>query len=104
MTLAAVDEVPTDTPQPDAEPEATRVRQLKFDGMPIAQNRVAFGGGVTVSEDAAKAWKLGQEVELTVRAVVSSRKHKAQTNMGAPTGDAEHQVTFLIVDIVGDDE
>jgi isopentenyl diphosphate isomerase/L-lactate dehydrogenase-like FMN-dependent dehydrogenase len=79
-------------------------RQLKIDGMPVAQFRVQITGGVTVTEDVLKAWRLGKAVELTVAGVVSSRRDKAETNFGKPTGDVIRSVVLHVHDIVTDDE
>lgn len=107
MSLSSVTDAP---PEGDAiegsEEGETKApgRQLKIDGMPVAAFKVQITGGITVTEETLRQWKLGKAVEITVAGVVSSRRDKAETNFGEPTGNVERQVVLHVHDIVTDDD
>lgn len=105
MTLAeATDAEPATSGEEDAAGETKAPgKQLKIDGMPVGTFKVQITGGITVSEEVIRAWKLGKAVEITVAGVVSSRRDKAETNFGEPTGNVERRVVLHVHDIVDDD-
>lgn len=86
-----------------ATPEPTG-RQLRFDGMPVVDDELNFSGNVTISREAARAFKLGKQVRLEVVVLVAKRTHKAASNNGEATGDVKHLISAHVVGLVDEDE
>lgn len=105
MSLAEATEAPPAEPASEPEEETKAPgRQLRIDGLPVETFKVQITGGITVTEEVLRQWKLGKAVEITVAGVVSSRRDKAETNFGQPTGNATRSVTLHVHDIVLDDD
>ncbi len=99
--LAAVDDPPADAPAP-ADPPAGK--QLKIDGMPVAEEFVVFTGRIRVTRALVEKWKLGKPIQLPVECIIDSRKQKVVRNGGEATGELTQQVVLQVLDVVVDDE
>lgn len=84
--------------------ESPAEKPLRVDGMPVTQHKVQITGGISVSTEMMRQLKIGKRLELKVAAVVDSRKDKAITNFGEPTGDVKRQIVIVVVDILEDED
>ena len=89
-------------PEPTGEPaeaEAHVGRQLRFEGMPVSRVTLGVSGTLTASAALSKRLKLGSEQVLTVRVLVSSKKNKAPSAGGEPTGELDQHIVLQLVDL-----
>lgn len=79
-------------------------RQLRFEGMPVSRVTLGVSGTLTASASLSKKLKLGSEQTLTVRVLVSSKKNKAPSAGGEPTGELDQHIVLQLVDLELPDE
>jgi hypothetical protein len=102
MSVAPVPDVEEPAEQ-IVEPEAPPAKQLRIDGMPVAEDYVVLTGRIRVASSVVKSWKLGKPIEITVAALIDSRKQKVIRNGSEATGELAQQVVLQVLDLVLDE-
>jgi hypothetical protein len=79
-------------------------KQMKIDGMPVAEQHVVLTGRIRVAQSVVERWKLGKPIEITVACIIDSRKAKVIRNGGEATGELSQQVVLQALDLVLEDD